>query len=586
MTVVEKSPERAGQKQSFLEAIGRPDLKEVLTPTTPYVSVSLEVGADKMPFTGGLGVLEGDKLLQAELSSLPYTAITLAYSERWSQSMEDYWQNENFETITPEDLDLERIGKTSVTIFGWQGEEIVKEIDICRKQFGNAQLLALYTDDLREVYYGTNNSEHRLFQQVVLGFGGQAAMEQQGISPSLLQVNESAPVFSALAYLDRLLADGMSFDEALNTTRQKTLYTNHTLVLAAVSSFSRELFERIVIPNIKTEEVKDWLRRMIDHGGGQLNLSLLAFELAGRQNGVSKTHVEICSFQFSKIDGSGVQFETNTNGIFLGRWAHPRFLEDYLQNKIIDSDHLMVDGAKEAIDHLDYDVRLDIKRQAREELVQYLKGTVNQNGEGTDIPAESKIAVWSRRLARYKQPFMYLEDPDKLAQFLEEEDIHFIMAGKVRKDDQAMHEHLRDELRVIRDHPILSKRVHFILDYDVELAKHLVSGADIWLNTPRRGEEACGTSPWKAIVNDTIVVSTEDGGLADKKPAPYIVIEGDEIYDKLRQASREAGNPESRIKRVKAQLKEYIDIVPSGEMQRRYINLGYSQEDSLFPQAA
>lgn len=568
----------------YLEKIGRSDLKEILTPKTPYVSVSLEVGVDKMPFTGGLGILEGDKLLEAELSGLPYTALTLAYSRRWNQSMDDYWQQENFETITPEDLDLERIGKTSVTIIGWNGEEIVKEIDICRKRFGNAQLVALYMGDLREVYYGDNDSEHRLFQQVVLGFGGQAAMEQQGISPSLLQVNESAPSFCALAYLDKQVTGGVSFSEALEATRRKTLYTNHTLVTAALSAFSREYFERLVIPNIKTEDVRSWLRGLIDHEGGHLDLNLLAFELAGRYNGVSKTHAEFSSFQYKKIDGSDIQFEANTNGIFMGRWAHWRFLDDYLSNRIIDRDHLMVPEAKRAIDDLDYDLRLDIKRQAKEELRGYLRRRVDQDGRSIDIPEESKIAVWSRRLARYKQPFMVLSNPDELAKILEEEDMHLVISGKVHEKDQSMHKHLRDELYVIRNHPILSRRVHFVQNYDVPLAEHLFAGADISLHTPRPGEEACGTSPWKAIINDTIVVSTEDGGLADKKPASYIKIEGDDIYDRLRQASREVDSHEARIKRVKGQLSDYLEIIPSGQMQARYIDLGYPQEE--LPQAA
>lgn len=566
----------------YLDRIGRPDLKEVLTLKTPYVSVSLEVGAHKMPFTGGLGVLEGDKLLQAELSGIHYTALTLAYSERWTQRLEDYYQKEDFEPITPEDLDLERIGRTSVNIIGWNGEHITKNIDICRKSFGNAQILALYSPDLKEVYYGNNNSEHRLFQQVVLGFAGQKALDDLNLSPSVIQVNESAPVFSAIAHLDKLVTSGLSFDEALEQTRKKTFFTNHTLVPAAVSTYPADYFERLVIPNIESEEVQGWLREAVSHEGDQL--SMLAFELSGKQNGVSKLHAEIASASYKRLDGDDVHFEANTNGIFLGRWAHHGFLSNLLEQGVIDEYHRKTDSAEQIIENMDWRGRLKIKRQAKDELVTYLKTRVDQNGNSVVIPPESKIAFWSRRMADYKQPFLLMKNPDELARVLEEEDMHLVMAGKAHPTETDMKDVLKIKLRDIQNHPVLRRRVHFVQDYDAELAKHLVSGADVGINTPIKGREACGTSPFKMIVNDTIVISTEDGGLADKKPAPYIVIEGNDIYGKLRQASDEVDNPFRRTRRVRAQLREFIDTVPSGQMQDKYINLAYPQDE--LPQAA
>lgn len=557
--------------EQYLEKSGKVDLRDILTPRRQYVSVTLEVGVGEMPFTGGLGILEGDKLLQAEESGVPYTALTLAYSERWNQRLEDYYQKEDFETVTPEDLGLERIGKTSIKIIGWQGEEVVKEIDICRKSFGSAQILALYMPDLREVYYANNSSEHRLLQQVILGFAGQDAMDYVGIEPSMLQVNESAPVFSAVAHLDRLVQSGTSFEEAMRQTRQTTLFTNHTLVQAAVSSFSRELFERLVIPNIKSDEVKSWFYGMIESQGD--HQSQIAFELSGKQNGVSKLHAEIASARFRRIDGSPVAFEANTNGIFMRRWSHPRFFEMYKKQGIIDEFNRPADVG--AIADLDYEERFEIKKEAKGEMIDYLKTRIDQDGNPVNIPSDAKVAAWARRLTGYKQPFMFLEDPEELARVLEEEDMHLVMAGKVHPTDESMKVDLKDALLKIRDNPVLRERVHFVQDYDVDLAKHLVAGADIWLNTPRRGEEACGTSPFKAIINDTIVVSVEDGGLADAQPAPYIAITGEDIYGKLRMASRELSIPAARMTRVKEQLEAYIGTIPSGAMQDKNIEFGF-----------
>lgn len=563
-------------QKDFLEDIEREDAKEELTTTTSYSSVSLEVGVGKLSFTGGLGVLEGDKLLQAEKSKIPYTALTLAYSERWTQRLEHYFQIEDYETITPEDLGLKRVGKTSINIIGWHGEHIEKEIDICQKEYGSARVVALYSPDLREVYYGSNDSEHRLFQQVVLGFGGQKALDSLGLSPSLFQVNESAPVFSAIAHLDKLVQEGMEFDKALEATRDKTLFTNHTLVPAAVSNYPKDYFERLVIPNIESEAVRSWLRDAIEQEGDQL--SMLAFELSGMQNGVSKLHAEIASNSYKKLDGSSVHFEANTNGVFIGRWVHPRFLADLVEKGVVNENYLTTGQAAQVIEGMNWEERLEIKKQAKRELVEYLKTRSDQNGDAVEIPGDSKIAFWSRRMASYKQPFLLFEDPDQLARILEDEDIHLIMAGKVHPTDFIMKEGLKKKLQEIEGHPILKQRVHFVQNYDVELAKHLVSGADIGINTPIKGKEACGTSPFKMIANDTIVVSTEDGGLADKKPAPYIVTEGYDIYDKLHQASQEVDNPFLRTMRVRGQLAAYIDIIPSGEMQKKNINLGYRKK--------
>lgn len=583
-----RSPETLehDKPQPFLDEIGRPELKEVLTPGTPWVSVSMEVGVDRLPFTGGLGVLEGDKLLQAELSGIPYTALTLAYSKRWKQRLEEYYQIEDFETVTPEDLGLERIGKTSIKMIGWQGEEITKEVDICRKSFGSAQVVALYTPDLREVYYGSNDSEHRLFQQVVLGFGGQKALDSLNLSPSMIQVNESAPVFSAIAYLDKLVQNGLDFDEALAQTRKKTFFTNHTLVPAAVSNYPLDYFERLVMPNIESEQVQNWVRATLnaatERGGEQL--SMLAFELAEKQNGVSKLQAKIASSSYEKIDGSRVHFEANTNGIFLKRWEHPTLLALDQKAGVVNSNFLPSHNAQQMIENIDDETVLEIQSQAKAELIEYLRGRRDQDGEPVEIPRGSKIIGWARRLASYKRPFMFLSDPEELARTLEDENLHFVMGGKVHPTDIGMKEALRDALITIHNHPVLSRRVHFVQDYDEEIGKYLYRGTDIWLNTPRKGEEACGTSSWKVIVNRRPVISVEDGGLADVTPAPYKVINGEEdIYEAIRQVSKEVDDARIALRRGKDELKAYSRTIPSGAMQEKNLNLGYRKK---LPQAA
>ena len=186
---------------NYLDLIGRTDLKEVLTPCTPWVSVSMEVAYDKIPFTGGMGILAGDIFLQAEKSSIPMVVLTLAYSSRISQKLEDFNQVDVLKKINPEDLGLELVGRTSIKV----NNELVL-LDICQKNVNKGSIIALYEEGLKDLYYGSNYSEHRLYQEVVLGFGGHRALKKLNLNPAGIHLNESSKVFSAIAILDEAVS--------------------------------------------------------------------------------------------------------------------------------------------------------------------------------------------------------------------------------------------------------------------------------------------------------------------------------------------------------------------------------------------
>jgi len=579
-TLGRKTEER---QPSFFDAISKSDLKEILTPRTPWVSISMEVAVDQLPFTGGMGILEGDKLLQAEKSQVPWVVVTLAYSERWRQRIENLSQRELFEKLEPEDLGLERVAMTTIKT---NGDTV--SLDICRQQGGSVEVIALYEPNLRELYYGSNDDQHRLYQEVVLGFGGHNALKVLTLEPAVLHLNESAKVFSAVAYLDKLMGEGVSFEEALARTRSRTLLTNHTLVPAAVSAFSSDLYERYVFPNIKTPQVRDWIERMIDGKGGYLDLDTLALELAGRVNGVSRVHSRVASKSFRRLDGSLVHFEPITNGIFLERWTDPRYLNLYRESGIIDEHDLPGKDYGERIGQLDNQKLRAIKREARNDLSQYLERRVNQYGRSVQILPDAKIAVWARRFADYKRPGMIFSDQQALAEILESENIHLIIAGKAHPTDYPMKDELREILAEIDGNSMLRERVHFVQDYDEELSRHLVTGADIWLNTPKVGQEACGTSPWKAIVNLTRVISTRDGGLADVDPS-YLVIQGEDygeeiemLYFRLVQAAAEIDDLDRWGRVVKEQLRAYLPTISGGRMLQEYIDFVFTPAGSSF----
>ena len=566
MVIAEREVCRAEvTKRNFLDAIGRGELKETLTSSSPWVSVSMEIAFDQMPFTGGMGILEGDKLLQAEKSGVPFVVVTLAYSDRWRQRLEGFRQREDHQVLTPEALGLVRIAQTGI-----RANDNTIAVDICQQQSGNVGIIALYEEGLRELYYGSNDDQHRLYQEVVLGFGGQRALDNPllSLSPSVIHLNESAKVFSAVAYLDKLVSGGMSLAEALSATRAKTILTNHTLVPAAVSTFSKDLYERYVFKNIASKEVEKWIEGMIDAKGGSLDLATLALELAGRFNGVSRIHSEAASGQFRRFNESAVQFEPITNGIFMERWADPRLLSLYRKSGIIDEFDLPSPDFGERIDHLDNWELGRIKGGAKNDLTQYLEKRVDQYGRSVQVPPNAKIAVWARRLAGYKRPGMVFENPQELAQILQDENMYLIIAGKAHPTDWPMKDELFRILNLVDNYPELRTRVDFVQDYDEELARHLVRGADIWLNTPKVGQEACGTSPLKAIASLTRVISTRDGGLADVDPPTYFEVKGedyreevDSLYFKLGQVAAENNHHDVWAAAVKKQLKAYLPII-------------------------
>jgi len=145
-----------------------------------------------------------------------------------------------------------------------------------------------------------------------------------------------------------------------------------------------------------------------------------------------------------------------------------------------------------------------------------------------------------------------------------------------------MKDELKRILHRINDYPALRERVHFVQDYDEELAEHLVTGADIWINTPEVGKEACGTSGWKAFGALCLGVSTMDGGLADIYPPVYRVVKGvdyqdevDSLYFNLSEAAAEVNNPFKRFQRAKAQLAAYLEIISGGRMLKDYLNFAF-----------
>lgn len=583
----------------FFDHIKRPDLKEVITPSEPWVYTSAEFYGRGIKGQGGLGMLASDTYEVAKKLNLPAIFSTLFYRRERSYDLDGSGkQREIYKEVSPEERGFV---KADIHEFISTERDPVVNIDFYTKKEGSVTLLCATEPGIGELYQDKAESDHRMYQNVVLGFGGYKALKALGIKPSMnQQLNEAPTVFSALARLDDYLSQTATKDlrEALAEVRKKTIYTNHTLVQAAEPEFTLRQFEHFVLPNIKSEDLKEWLTKKVKGKGNRIRLSTLAIELAGKKNGVSKIHAREASKMYTDYDGNKVEFDSVTNGISIDRWGNPNLLALYRENNILDAydlpDVAKINLVKEA--ELIFE-----KERKKAELRTYLQQREDQYGNPVILEKDAKIANWRRRIANYKRPGLIFTDPEKFARILENENMHYIMAGNVHPADEPMKNELERILSIIDNNEILKKRVHFIKDYDEELGRALAQGADISINTPTVGKEACGTSGMKDMLNDVLVISTEDGWLADPTikaesegqaipESSYLRITGNNeqeeaasLYAKLTKVSRISDGKDdiSWGDAVKEQLRAYLPIIAGARMEENYLNLGFPKTPEI-----
>jgi starch phosphorylase len=600
----EQTAESEKRYGRYLEAIGRPDLKEKLTPQRPFGYFSMEYYEEGViQGGGGLGMLASDTAVTAECEGIPMVTVTPFYPKERKQTVDgNFDQQINVIDVKPEDRGFQAVGEVQIQTL-IDGRPAPTKLDVYSKQRGSTKILTITEPNFGALYDGENNSDRRLYQEVALGVGGhQALKEALGVDPSINQLNEAPTVFSAIVRLDEKFQETGDLSRAFEEVRQDTIYTNHTLVQAVEAQFTMDQFERFVVPNIKSEEVKTWLRKMVKNNGGVMRLSTLAIELSGKRNGVSLIHAEEAEKTYVDSNGKKVYFEGITNGIALERWGDPELLAYYKKMGVLDENGLPTSDFKAAIDNLDPEDIDRIKDAARARLREYLKTRRDQYGWPVEIPQGVKVFDWKRRFAGYKRPGMMFEDPNKLARILEDNNTHLLMAGRAHSNDKPMQAELKRILKIVNDDPTLTARVHFIQDYDEPLARAIAQGSDVAINTPqvrdangnRISTEACGTSWEKAILGNGIIISTPDGGIADPEvlaekagkgdtslPLPEITgrtyeEEVASLYAQMNVASELLSeNGEKYHAYLKKQLKEYLPLCCGSRMEKDYLNFGF-----------
>jgi len=506
--------------------------------------------AEALPqYSGGLGVLAGDHLKAASGLGVPLVGVGLLYRQGYfrQELAADGWQEQRYVTQDPHALALTpcdtRPGASApqaLTVSVDQGGRPLSA-RIWRAQVGRIPLYLLdtHTDgnddesrDITDRLYG-GDTEHRLRQEILLGVGGVRALQLMGVTPQVFHTNEGHAGFLGLERIRRhVLDDGLTFVEAIEAVRAGTIFTTHTPVPAGIDRFSRHLMERYF--GSWTDELGvsfDTLMALGQEPGqdhdAPFNMAVMGLRLAGFANGVSALHGRVSRHIFAGlwpgVPEDEVPIGSVTNGVHARSWVSTE-MSDLFQRHVGDG---WAEGAPEswtAVEGVDDAELWTVLNTGRRRLVDFARQRLQTSLLAQ--PAASGEMTWSegildpdaltigfaRRFATYKRATLLLSRPDRLAALLLDADrpVQLVFAGKAHPADDLGKDMIRQVVQFSRQHHI-RHRVVFLEDYDIGVARVLYQGCDLWLNTPRRPLEACGTSGEKAALNGALNCSVSDG---------------------------------------------------------------------------
>ncbi len=555
----------------FYAAINREHLTKALSPERPYTYWTIELYDQKNGIRGGggLGVLAADTRRVAEQMKVPLTLITPFYPFEAHQKLKNG-------VVVDEHIpvDYHKYGFRLIDSVNIHCDNNLCKLDVIEKKFESTRILAITEPNFGELYSGLSGGDHRLYQEVSLGFGGYAALKLLGLKPAIMQLNEVATFFAALARLDELASNGMDFYEAVVYTRKHTLYTNHTLVQAAEAEFHLSQFERFVFPNLKSLAVKKWLIDKFEND--RIKLSSVTIEIAELRSGVSKLHARVANYH--DIAGNKVKFKAVTNGIDMETWVLPEILDYYRHIGALDKFDLPTDDYIEKLASIAAGKIRELKHIGREKLNIALMERPDQNGTILHFSDNDFIFDFKRRFVDYKRPELPFSDPMRLRAILEPVNGHYILAGRVHTGDNIMAGKLKNILETIKSDSYLKTHVHYIADYDEKLAYGLSCGSNTAINVPVVGLEACGTSWMKDIANLNLLISTHDGGVADASADSYLNVHGDseeqeveELYARMEEAVNIWKNDFDLEYTLQKQLAAYLPVISGSRMLKDYL---------------
>ena len=580
-------------------------------------------------YSGGLGVLAGDTIKSCSELGLTAVGVSLLYRQGYFNQYlnSDGWQQEKYFINDYSNMPVEPVYRedgSQVSVEIPMADRTVKA-EVWRVKVGRASLYLLDTNipdneksdrDITGQLYG-GDREMRLKQEIILGIGGLRALDEMNLRPTVRHINEGHSAFLIVERVRQLMQEGLSFPEAREIVAAGNVFTTHTPVPAGNEEFSEDLIIKYLKPMIDSIGISEKEFLQFGHYDDNPKFSMTVFGLrfSKYRNGVSKLHGEISRENWKDVWPALPAADTPlihvTNGIHPETWVSDEI--EKLFSRYVGprwSSNKADDKEWEKIDKVPGSELWPAHTRMRERLISWAReswdkqigrmGLLKPHLE--DIPVldpETLTIGFARRFATYKRATLLLRDEERLSRIVNnpENPVQFIFTGKAHPHDSSGKELIREIVHLCMKEEFYGK-VIYLENYGMDMARHMVQGVDVWLNTPRLPMEACGTSGMKACFNGCIHCSVPDGWWAEayKQGTGWSIGSGEvyedpEVQDRLEAKAlyniienqivpifydRDKNDiPENWIKIMKESMKNVCPVFSSNKMLAKYTSEFY-----------
>ena len=590
-------------------------------------------------YSGGLGILSGDHLKSASDCDMPLIGVGLLYQHGYFRQFlnADGWQQErslenDFYTLPSTPVLNDSGGEVKVQVQLPSGPLAIQVWCI---EVGRVKLYLLDTNlpentvpdrAISDQLYG-GDTDMRIRQEIVLGIGGMRALRALGLEPTVCHMNEGHSAFLGLERIREFIGEHkLTFDEALETVRANNVFTTHTPVPAGIDLFDAGMMYHYFNEYCRDSQI-DFDRLMAlgrsnpNDRGEMFSMAILALNTSSYRNAVSRLHGRISQEMWHGLWPDLPVWETPitfvTNGVHLPSWLNGDLADLYDQYLEPDWRERFDDAKTYAlIQEIPEEELIEAHRRRKRRLITFIRehqtaSAYRRKAAAAELRYSSEVLDpnaftigFARRFATYKRATLLFKDVERLKRILlnKERPVQIVIAGKAHPKDAPGKTYIREIVALSRDAE-LWKHVVFVEDYDMKVARELVQGVDLWVNNPRRGEEACGTSGMKAAMNGVLNLSVLDGwfdeayevsggwAIGDREPytedqdalhasAIYYLLENEIVpmfYDR-----REQGRPGEWIFRMKQSMMNLTPQFDCRRMVRQYEKELYNPAHEAF----
>jgi starch phosphorylase len=512
--------------------------------TIAYFSLEFAIHNSLPLYAGGLGVLAGDYCKESSDLGLPVVGVGFMYPQGYFHQhiSADGWQEEVYEQLNFSEAPISPVLTT-------EGQPMAVEVPLDMRSVRvtvwqvNVGRIKLYLLDTNvegnsqperelsaRLYAG--DQETRLQKQIIIGVGGVRVLRALGIKPTIWHANEGYTAFMTLERVRELVAKGIKFNKAVNAVRATTVLSIHTLVLGVSETFPSELIEKYL--HSYQESLKLDMEELLQLGArgsdnSAFNTTALGLRMSGYHNGVSQLHGATCRRTWHCLwadkEEENVPIRSVTNGVHVPTWVAPQaasLYEAYLDNDWLNrhDDPILWEKVVDIPDEKVWAMR----RWLKDKLISAVKERARRRWVAGHVQPEQALVMgglldpealtiaFCRRFTGYKRATLVFHDFDRLKRILQNElqPLQIIFAGKAHPNDESGKQLIQKVYNAAKN-PEFGGRIAFVDDYDMHMARYLVHGADVWLNTPRLFHEASGTSGQKAAINGVLHLSVLDG---------------------------------------------------------------------------